>query len=140
MPFLPVRTSAPHFRINNHSRLAWLGSGLAIAISLLGLLLCWLNPSIGAPLRPGLDFTGGTQIQVERTCATDCPPITSSGGAGQRQPAHPARAEGQDQPPNLAGTTVQVLDGGGTLLLRLPVLNPDQSQSCSTPWKPPMAP
>jgi preprotein translocase subunit SecF len=122
-----VRTSAPHFRINNHSRLAWLGSGLAIAISLLGLLLCWLNPSIGAPLRPGLDFTGGTQIQVERTCGTDCPPITSDEVRATVTPLT-LPAEGQDRPPNLAGTTVQVLDGGGTLLLRLPVLNPDQSQ------------
>ena len=30
-------------------------------------MLSWLSP-IGAPLKPGLDFTGGTAIQVERNC------------------------------------------------------------------------
>jgi preprotein translocase subunit SecF len=134
-----VRTSAPHFRINNHSRLAWLGSGLAIAFSLLGLLLCWLNPSIGAPLRPGLDFTGGTQIQVERTCGSDCPPITSDEVRATVTPLT-LPAEGQDRPPNLAGTTVQVLDGEAPCCCAFPSSIPTRASSCSTPWKAPMAP
>ena len=120
-------TPAPHFRINNYSRGAWLGSGLAIAISLLGLLTSWLNPSIGAPLRPGLDFTSGTQIQVERTCEADCPPIASD-DVRATVASLPLPAEGQEASLNLSGTIVQVLDGGGTLLLRLPVLDPYQSQ------------
>ena len=47
-------------------------SGLVVLISLLGLLLSWLDPAIRAPLRPGLDFTGGTQIQLERRCDDAC--------------------------------------------------------------------
>ena len=116
----------PRFRINRHRRLAWWGSGLACLLSLIGLLLCWLNPAIGAPLRPGLDFTGGTQIQLERRCVGACTPLTPSQLqrqlAGLSLPAEPGQAA-----PNLSGVAVQVLDQGRSLVLRLPDLNPDQS-------------
>ncbi len=116
---------SPRFRINRHRRLAWLGSGLACGLSLLGLALCWLNPAIGAPLRPGLDFTGGTQVQVERDCAP-CRPVTPEqvrqGLANLNLPA----PEGE-RPPSLGSASVQVLDGGRSLLLRLPALEAEQS-------------
>lgn len=49
----------------------WLISGLVLLASLIGMILCWQQ--FGAPLRPGLDFAGGTRIQVSRDCATaDC--------------------------------------------------------------------
>jgi preprotein translocase subunit SecF len=121
-----VSSPSPRFRINRHRRLAWIGSGLACTLSILGLLLCWLNPSIGSPLKPGLDFTGGTQIQLERSCGASCPPITApevqQQVAGLRLPA-----DGDERPPNLGSTSVQVLDKGASLMLRLPALSPDQS-------------
>mgnify|MGYP006277985115 FL=1 len=117
---------APRFRISRHRRLAWWGSGLACLLSLVGMALCWLNPEIRAPLRPGLDFTGGTQIQLERVCSGDCTTITASGL--QREIARlslPTQA--QQVPPSLASAAVQVLDQGHSLLLRLPDLNPEQA-------------
>jgi preprotein translocase subunit SecF len=45
----------------------WLISGLVILASLIGMVLSWQQFS--APLRPGLDFVGGTRIQVTRDCA-----------------------------------------------------------------------
>lgn len=49
----------------------WLMSGLAILASLIGMILCWQQ--FGAPLRPGLDFVGGTRLQVTRNCnVADC--------------------------------------------------------------------
>ncbi|MEO1095799.1 MAG: protein translocase subunit SecF [Cyanobacteria bacterium J06638_28] len=49
----------------------WLISGLALLASLIGMILCWQQ--FGAPLRPGLDFVGGTRLQVTRNCAiADC--------------------------------------------------------------------
>ncbi|MFN5195582.1 MAG: protein translocase subunit SecF [Cyanobacteriota bacterium] len=103
---------SPRFRINRYRRLAWLGSGLAVGLSLLGILLCWLNPAIRSPLRPGLDFTGGTQIQVERACGSRCTPV--------------AAIEVQQR---IEGSTVQVLDGGRSLLVRLPALSPEEGQA-----------
>jgi preprotein translocase subunit SecF len=123
---VPSRLPAPRFRISRYRRLAWWGSALACGLSVLGLLLCWFNPAIGAPLRPGLDFTGGTQIQLERRCDGACGPLDAS--AVQRRLAGlqlPVQAG--EEMPNLAATAVQVLDQGRSLVLRLPDLNPDQS-------------
>jgi preprotein translocase subunit SecF len=93
------------------------------------MLLCWLNPTIAAPLRPGLDFTGGTQIQLERACApAACSALTVAeiqaqlGGLTLPQ-------EGQVRPPNLSSTGVQLLDTGKTLVMRLPALSPGQGRA-----------
>ena len=45
----------------------WLISGLVLLASLIGMILCWQQ--FGVPLRPGLDFAGGTRLQVTRNCA-----------------------------------------------------------------------
>ncbi len=124
-PMTPV--PAPRFRINRHRRLAWLVSGLACGLSLLGLALCWLNPAIGAPLRPGLDFTGGTQVQVERDCAP-CRPVTPAEVRQGLSRLTLPSPEGES-PPSLGSAAVQVLDGGRSLLLRLPALEAEQSSA-----------
>ncbi len=122
---------APRFRINRHRRLAWWGSLLACALSLLGLALCWLNPAIRSPLKPGLDFTGGTQIQLQRDCGATCKPITVP--ELQRQVAQLSLPpEAGQAAPNLSSSTVQVLDGGRSLLLRIPALSPAQGQALIT--------
>jgi len=119
---------SPRFRISQHRRIAWWGSGLACALSLVGLVLSWLNPAIGSPLRPGLDFTGGTQIQLERQCsAKACSPITAS--QVEARLVSLTLPEGtREKVPNLSGAKVQILDGGESLLLRLPALSAEQSQ------------
>jgi preprotein translocase subunit SecF len=120
---------APRFRINQYRRLAWIGSALATLLSLLGLLLCWLNPAIAAPLRPGLDFTGGTQIRIERACTPACSPLAApdlqSRVVAVRLPAD----DGGGTPPSLGSAAVQVLDAGRNLTLRLPALAPEQTEA-----------
>jgi preprotein translocase subunit SecF len=93
-----------------------------------GLVLCWLNPSIGAPLRPGLDFTGGTQIQLERQCGESCSNLTSAEISATLSKLSLPEANGQT-PPNLSAAGVQVLDQGRSLTLRLPDLNPEQARA-----------
>ena len=125
---------SPRFRISRHRWLAWISSGLACFLSVLGMVLCWLHPSIRSPLKPGLDFTGGTQIQVLRACganrssdpAAACSSITAP--AIQKQVAAlRLTSQGNDQAPNLGSTSVQVLDRGRSVLLRLPALSADQA-------------
>lgn len=113
------------FRVNRHRRQLWLLSGLALLLSLIGLAVSWFSPGIASPLRPGLDFTGGTQIQLERRCGDACGTLTV---ASLQQRIGQLRLEpAQGQPaPSLAGTSVQLLDGGRSVLLRLPSLSPDQ--------------
>jgi preprotein translocase subunit SecF len=119
---------SPRFRISRYRHLAWWGSGLACVLSVVGLVVCWLNPSIGAPLRPGLDFTGGTQIQLERQCGDACSSLTSAEISATLSKLSLTEADGQ-KPPNLGAAGVQVLDQGRSLMLRLPDLNPDQASA-----------
>jgi preprotein translocase subunit SecF len=44
----------------------WSVSGLVILVGLIGMAMSWNQ--LKAPLRPGLDFVGGTRLQLERDC------------------------------------------------------------------------
>ncbi len=116
------------FRVNRHRRRLWLLSTVALLLSFLGMAVSWLSPSIRAPLRPGIDFTGGTQIQIERSCDPACSPLTADSVqaslASLKLPA-----DGADPAPPLTGASVQLLDGGSSLVLRLPSLSPAQSET-----------
>ena len=118
--------STLRFRVSRYRRLAWWGSGLACLLSLIGLLACWLTPSIGLPLKPGLDFTGGTQIQFERACSPSCSPIAAD-QIQQKLSQLQLPATPQQPTPSLSGAVVQVLDQGRSLVLRLPPLTPEQA-------------
>lgn len=126
----------PRFRITRIRRQGWLASGLAVLLSLVGMALCWSNPRIGAPLRPGLDFTGGTQLQIERSCSgTGCASLTA-GQVQQRLAAITLPAAAGAEAPRLSSAGVQVLDGGRSLELRLPDLEPEQTQALLTELTP----
>ena len=116
------------FRVNRRRRLLWTLSGLALLLSVIGIAASWLSPAIRAPLRPGLDFTGGTQIELSRRCSGGCGPL--SGGqveAAVRTATLPAEADAAA--PDLRGVSAQLLDGGTQLVLRLPTLSPAQGQA-----------
>ena len=121
------------FRINRHRKLAWWGSGLATLLSVVGLVLCWLSPSIGAPLKPGLDFTGGTQIQIQRQCAQgQCSPVSAARIQERLASLQLPDDEDGTPAPRLDNTVVQVLDQGQSLVLRLPTLAPAQGTAVVT--------
>ncbi len=65
-------------KIIQQRSLWWMISGLVLLVSLVGMALCFQQ--LGTPLRPGLDFVGGTRLQVARNCvvATCDAPIESS--------------------------------------------------------------
>lgn len=118
----------PRFRVSRWRRQAWVGSVLACSLSILGLVLCWTNPAIRAPLRPGLDFTGGTQIQLERRCTGTCPSLTPE-AVREGLNALNLPDDAAEKPPSLAGAGIQLLDGNRTLVLRLPALSADQGEA-----------
>jgi preprotein translocase subunit SecF len=109
-------------------RRVWLISAAVVVVSLIGLLLSWLDPAIRAPLRPGLDFTGGTQIQLERNCDPACADLKAIAVSDViRDLALPQ--EGSTPLPQLNAPRVQLLDAGQSLLLRLPTLSAAQGQA-----------
>ena len=117
----------PRFRISRYRRLAWIGSGLACLLSLIGLGLSWLNPQIHSPLKPGLDFTGGTQIQIERQCPIGSCSAIAGPDVQRRLAALALPEDGGDAAPNISSAAVQVLDQGHSMVLRLPALRPAQA-------------
>ena len=117
------------FRISRIRRQGWIISGLAVLLSLVGMALCWSNPEIRAPLRPGLDFTGGTQIQIERSCSSsDCSALSADAVQQQLRGLTLPDVGGQAAP-RLGNAGVQVLDRGRSVDLRLPDLEPEQTQA-----------
>jgi preprotein translocase subunit SecF len=121
-------SSLLQFRVNRHRGVLWTISGLALLLSVIGMAASWLSPAIAAPLRPGLDFTGGTQIELTRLCAPDCAPLTVS---QLEQAVRRVELPAGDQvsTPDLRGTSAQLLEGGKQVVLRLPTLSASQGQS-----------
>ena len=114
--------------LSSMRRRVWLISAAVVVVSLIGLLLSWLDPAIRAPLRPGLDFTGGTQIQLERNCDPACADLKAIAVSDViRDLALPQ--EGSMPLPQLNAPRVQLLDAGQSLLLRLPTLSAAQGQA-----------
>ena len=106
----------------------WLISAAVVVVSLIGLVSSWQDPTIRAPLRPGLDFTGGTQIQLERQCDPACADLKAIAVSNViRELALPK--EGNAPLPQLNAPRVQLLDAGQSLLLRLPTLSAAQGQA-----------
>jgi preprotein translocase subunit SecF len=98
-------------------------------LSVIGLLASWLNPGIHAPLKPGLDFTGGTQIQLERSCAAGGCSAISAPEIQQALASLTLPAEPGESSPNLGNASVQVLGQGQSLVLRVQDLNPGQASA-----------
>ncbi len=55
--------------INKSRVLWWLVSSAIILAGVIAMAISWQNPQIRAPLRPSLDFVGGTRLQFERDCS-----------------------------------------------------------------------
>ncbi|QYX30391.1 protein translocase subunit SecF [Sphaerospermopsis torques-reginae] len=56
-------------RINKARSLWWAISAAVILSGIISMVISWQNPSIKSPLRPGLDFIGGTRLQLVRDCS-----------------------------------------------------------------------
>ncbi len=54
--------------INKSRSLWWTISAAIILAGFASMIISWQNPKINAPLRPSLDFVGGTRLQLERDC------------------------------------------------------------------------
>ncbi|GAB4154404.1 MAG: protein translocase subunit SecF [Cyanobacteria bacterium J069] len=94
----------------------WIISAAFILSGLAAMFISWQN--LGAPLRPSLDFVGGTRMQLELACAR---------GGGCEQPIDPAAVRTVLTEQGLGNSSIQV---AGTeqaaLVLRTSTLGVDQ--------------
>ncbi|MEH2207983.1 MAG: protein translocase subunit SecF [Nostoc sp.] len=54
--------------INKSRSLWWTISAAIILAGIISMVISWQQPNIRSPLRPGLDFIGGTRLQFVRDC------------------------------------------------------------------------
>jgi preprotein translocase subunit SecF len=101
-------------------RTLWWGISMAaIAIGILAMLFSWQQ--LGAPLRPSLDFIGGTRLQIELVCAR----TESCDG-----PIDPADVRTILTDEGLEGSSIQVVgDQQNALSIRTTALDVDQRES-----------
>ena len=65
-------------QLYKNRKVVWFISFSLSLISIIGMLICFKTPTIKAPLNLGLDYTGGTQITLERSCNDNCIEINTS--------------------------------------------------------------
>ena len=108
----------------------WLVSFSLCLISIIGMLICLKSTSIKAPLNLGLDYTGGTQITLERSCTDECitlntADISNNIIALKKQDKNFS----SNTSPNLTRSQIQLLDNSQLISIRLPFLSAAQSES-----------
>jgi preprotein translocase subunit SecF len=100
----------------------WSISGIVILVGIGAMALSWQQ--FGAPLRPGLDFAGGTRLQLTRACALNDTCETSLDVADIRQVL-------ADQ--GLESSNIQLLgEAGQTLSVRTKNLDVDERSELQT--------
>ncbi|WP_017319281.1 protein translocase subunit SecF [Mastigocladopsis repens] len=107
-------------RINKSRSLWWTISAIVILAGIISMVISWQQ--IGSPLRPGLDFVGGTRLQFERDC-------TKPGNCDKPIDINVVREVAQQQ--GLGDSSIQVVADKDTgkengISLRTKSLTPEQ--------------
>ena len=129
------QATAPGFQASRRRSLFLAGPVVLLVVAFVGFWLNWADPQIGAPLRAGLDFSGGSVIQVELACAEPGPcaedeliqlPVVREALASLAPEAdEPEVAAAVD----VGNMVLQPLDGGAGLLVRSGALSTSRSQA-----------
>ena len=108
----------------------WLVSFSLCLISIIGMLISLGNSSIQAPLNLGLDYTGGTQITLERNCDENCINLnTTDISKNITALKNQTKLFSANDSPNLTRSQIQLLDNSKLVSIRLPFLSAAQSES-----------
>ena len=114
-------------KISRQRRKVWVISCFALAISIAGFVFSFLTPSIHSPLKLGLDFTGGTQIKLDRECIEKCSPIKVSDISNSLSKIS-FNNENNLRSTNILESKIQLLDDSQSLIIRLPFLSASEGQ------------
>ena len=108
----------------------WLVSFSLCLLSIIGMLISLRSTSIQAPLNLGLDYTGGTQITLERSCTDDCITINTTDISNNIIALkYQDKNFSSNTSPNLTRSQIQLLDNSKLISIRLPFLSATQSES-----------
>jgi len=119
-----------NIQLYKNRKIVWFVSFLLCLISIIGILFCLRSTSIKAPLNLGLDYTGGTQITLERSCTDNCNKLNTIEISNNI-----IALKNQNKnfilntSPNLSRSQIQLLDNSKLISIRLPFLTAPQSDS-----------
>ncbi len=117
-------------QLYKNRRNVWLVSFSLCLISIIGMLICLKTTSIKAPLNLGLDYTGGTQITLERSCADECITLNTIDISNKITDLKNLDKNFiSNTSPNLTRSQIQLLDNSKLISIRLPFLSAAQSES-----------
>ena len=120
-------------QLYKNRKLIWFISFSFSLISIIGMILCLKSPNIKAPLNLGLDYTGGTQITLERSCSDNCFELnTIDLSQNISSLTNVDKNFESDNSPNLNRSQIQLLDNSKLISIRLPFLTASQSESVVT--------
>ena len=117
-------------QLYKNRKIVWLISFSLCLTSIIGMLICYKSPTIKAPLNLGLEFTGGTQITLERICNEDCINLnTNEISKNIKALKNIDKNFISNSSPNLSRSQIQLLDNSKLLSIRLPFLSALQSDA-----------
>ncbi len=117
-------------QLYKNRKFVWLLSFSLSILSIIGMIVSFKSPTINSPLNLGLDYTGGTQIILERDCNDKCNEINTNEITNYiRTMSNKDQSFSSDNPPNLTRSKIQLLDNSKLISIRLPFLSANQSQS-----------
>jgi len=117
-------------QLYKNRKVVWLVSFSLSIISIIGMLLCYRSSTINAPLNLGLDYTGGTQITLERQCNNICIELNTSDISNKIIALKNSDKNfNLNTSLNLSRSQIQLLDNSKLISIRLPFLSAEQSES-----------
>ncbi len=117
-------------QLYKNRKIVWLISFSLCLLSIIGMLICFKSISIKAPLNLGLDYTGGTQITLERSCNDDCTSLNTSEISNNIIALrNQNKIFNSKTSPNLTRSQIQLLDNSKLISIRLPFLSASQAES-----------
>ena len=123
-------SSSSKIELYKNRKFVWAVSFFFSLLSIIGMLVCFDNPNINAPLRLGLDYTGGTQITLNRDCRDNCFELNTDDISRKISSLN---FSGNDSilsdSPNLSSPKIQLLDNSELISIRLPFLSAFESDN-----------
>ena len=117
-------------QLYKNRKVVWLISFSLSLVSLIGMLICLKSPNIKAPLNLGLDYTGGTQITLERNCLKDCTKLNTTEISNSIISLKNVDTNfNSNTYSKLTSSKIQLLDNSKSISIRLPFLSAAESES-----------
>ena len=123
-------TNIPKVQLYKNRKIVWTVSFCLSILSIIGMFICFITPSINAPLNLGLDYTGGTQISLERDCNETCTELNTEDISRTISEINYLDKDLKtNQSPNYSRPQIQLLDDSKLISIRLPFLSAIQSDN-----------